>query len=219
MSASDEAFRPDLAPGESVTTVPDRWCEACATARGSRTCPICGARTIERTEDVDVAGQLATPPDTAEPDDVPPPRPAVVRPARRVLVELEDEPAPRTHVAPEERARRYFNPPPERYDDDRRARSRVLPLPRREAPMRQRRHNHVEMDELGREVHETGGRRGRTSPGEQVAKLWRSGTAPTEKWVAFACAALARGENTQDAGEIADEMMVELYLRQSQANG
>lgn len=40
------AMRPDLAPGQTVTHKPDRWCEHCSQARGTRLCPICGAHTV-----------------------------------------------------------------------------------------------------------------------------------------------------------------------------
>lgn len=45
-----EAMRPDLRPGESVTYVPDRYCEKCQQPRGIKRCSICGSDTVLRAD-------------------------------------------------------------------------------------------------------------------------------------------------------------------------
>lgn len=42
--------RPDLQPGESVTTVPDRWCPNCQQARAGRKCGVCRTICTRRVE-------------------------------------------------------------------------------------------------------------------------------------------------------------------------
>lgn len=46
--------RPELQPGESVTTVPDRFCEQCAQPRGGRRCQVCRALTV-RVQEIEEA--------------------------------------------------------------------------------------------------------------------------------------------------------------------
>ena len=43
-----EAMRPDLKPGESITYVPDRYCQKCQQPRGIKKCSICGRETVLR---------------------------------------------------------------------------------------------------------------------------------------------------------------------------
>jgi hypothetical protein len=42
--------RPDLKPGESITTVPERWCEKCEQPRGGRKCHVCSSICVQRVE-------------------------------------------------------------------------------------------------------------------------------------------------------------------------
>lgn len=51
----------ELAPGQSLTTVPDYWCETCKQARPKQRCALCGTRTVLRAElDHDPAAAAAT---------------------------------------------------------------------------------------------------------------------------------------------------------------
>lgn len=49
-----EPLRPDLRPGESVTWVPEQYCQRCNQARGTKKCPICGDLTVERSSVAEV---------------------------------------------------------------------------------------------------------------------------------------------------------------------
>jgi hypothetical protein len=43
-----EPMRPDLRPGESVTWIPEMYCQKCQQPRGVKKCPICGDATVLR---------------------------------------------------------------------------------------------------------------------------------------------------------------------------
>lgn len=57
-----EPLRPELAPGESVMTVPDRFCEKCQEPRGGRTCAKCQRPTVPRLKEGEVAEEYTKPP-------------------------------------------------------------------------------------------------------------------------------------------------------------
>lgn len=61
-----EPLRPELAPGETVMAVPDRYCARCAEPRSGRRCPVCRQLTEPNTEN---AGEVIE-------EEAPPPAPA-----------------------------------------------------------------------------------------------------------------------------------------------
>jgi hypothetical protein len=61
-----EPLRPELAPGESVMTVPDRFCTKCNEARGGRVCGVCRKPTVARLAEGEAAEEY-TPPELVRP--------------------------------------------------------------------------------------------------------------------------------------------------------
>lgn len=130
--------RPDLKPGETVTSVPERWCEKCEEARPKRRCAICGGFTVRR-----------LPPD-AVPEDLGPPRPTDAELEElEELPEFEDDAGElegdageleerEERAAPRDDGRRRSGIPPRPRVDERALARRVRELEERERELAER---------------------------------------------------------------------------------
>lgn len=47
---AENNYRPELGPGQTITTIPERWCARCARHRGGKSCSVCGGATSEPPE-------------------------------------------------------------------------------------------------------------------------------------------------------------------------
>lgn len=270
-------MRPDLKPGETVTYAPDRWCEACSQARGTRLCPICGGQTVLKSElsPVDAVPlsferpmSVSLPADPGaleleqlEQDDEPlsdeEVRGAVrealdegrlVMPDAAELEQLEhpstrgtrtqlEPPGDRTRARQTEdvdvpsRRKRIVDvtPPAARMESpfpvrDKRRRVPLFNLPDRGAAIMDRSvataqsrripQRDKELDDQGREVHRTGNARRARSLEDTYEQLWNEGKLNKDTWTRFAAAAASTGAEAETAAAYADELYMQLILRE-----
>lgn len=223
----NEPARPELEPGESVTTEPDRWCPRCEQPRGGRKCRACKVLTVPNVP-------IGEAPEYEHP-----------RLLRRREERFEREPEP-------ERFDERFEDEPDdeqEYEDEPiSAAMGAAPEPsrfgrhitparrpeRRGAPtmsqqqQRQQQHRRPRLRPVGDayEDQETPSRRGRHGLGggrhvrsaeQMLNEQWASGTVDKAVWSTF-LASLLQGCRTEDdverAAELADAAYIELMARQ-----
>lgn len=227
----NEPLRPDLAPGRSVTAVPDMWCPYCAKARGGRTCGVCGSQTCsppageatrvheqyraaaEEPREADGASVGAR---VGEVDERPTGRarlPWLVRAAERPQRASVAAPVERVDPSPDEQPTLSERPRSLRLGSNEQQPTRGSNMSRDTFSRKQ------DFDEGGRPIHRVGGRR---SPQMSADKLYRQQWAEDKidknRWTRLMAGALAGVEATPEAvalaGRVADLAYIELMMRE-----
>lgn len=217
----NEPLRPDLQPGETVTTTPERWCPNCETARAGRKCPVCRALTLAE----------APEPEPEEEDD--PEEEERFERMEQTRAELEqrrggavagahrdtsrwDPPRPRVQAEPTmERSTRLQRTPPANRGRQERF---VMQQRRRQRASAQGGYQDGDFDDMGRVVQITRGRgagRGnRGMPAEQrLANMWVNGQIDLEVWSKlYAATITATGAQNEAEIEYAAQLTDAAYL-------
>lgn len=126
---------------------------------------------------------------------------------RKRIVDVEPRPARRENPYPVRDKRRTvptFNPEQGAARMSERNQTAARRIPQRA----------VEVDEGGREIHRSGNARRARSLEDVYDELWDGGKVDVNKWCEFASARATTGAEPEDAANFADELYMQLILRQ-----
>lgn len=223
-----EPLRPDLAPGDTAMVVPDRYCDKCQEARGSRRCPQC--RSLTRPNDINAGEDMSV--EALEEAAARVPVRFGARGGRNVRMPIDDdegfdddepfEAAP----APAPRPSSRFGRGPVQLDAPRQERARAPTRAERNDRMRgnnqRNRHQDYEDD---RDAGYVTTRR-QKSPLDQLDALRELANVNDDHWVAMQNAWIASGvcldekgnPSPEMAADLADHSYAQLIERQQMAN-
>lgn len=218
-----EPLRPDLRPGETIMTVPERWCPKCEQARGGKICPKCRTWTEQRLADGELAEEYEKPEfvrrhELESEDEEEPMRVQVGEDARdevrtlRAMIERMERERDEEIRQRITRAQRF----PQRTE---RVMAQTTRQQRRQ-PLRTVNGFDAEDDEGVFETvsrREGGGRRRKHSAEDMYEGQWKDGSINTAQYVTLFAAIVHGAQTLEDvarAAELADEAYIQIMARQ-----